>query len=135
MADRRQEPRALATHLGGEPRFAHLFLQAQPVDPGREPGDERFEQLAIGSGEWLRRAREQGDARAVDPHVRVHGFVGRREGFAGGESARLEREERRKRVGRAMQRVVDVGAGEQAVRQVEADLGLGLAPERGEAQG
>ena len=82
----------------------------------------------------LRRAREQRDARAVDAHVRAGGLVGRREWFARSESARLEREECGERVGGAVQCVVDVGAGEQPVRQVEAHLGLGLALERGAAQ-
>ena len=59
VADGREEAGALAADLGDEPRLAHLLLQAQPVDAGREPGDERFEQLAVGGVELLRRAREQ----------------------------------------------------------------------------
>ena len=55
VADRREEPGALAPDLGDEARLAHLLLQPQPVDAGREPGDERFEQFAVGGREVLRR--------------------------------------------------------------------------------
>ena len=55
VADRREEAGALAPDLGDEPRLAHLVLQPQPVDAGREPGDERLEQLAVGGRERLRR--------------------------------------------------------------------------------
>ena len=111
VADRREEAGALAPDLGDEPGFAHLLLQAEPVDAGREPGDERFQQLAVGRRERLRRAGEQRDARTVDAHVRAVGLVGRPSGGPRRERARLEREQLGERVRRAVQRVVDVGAG------------------------
>ena len=134
VADRREEPARWRPTSATSRASRTSFLQPEPVDAGREPGDERFEQLAVGRREPSRRAREQGDARAVDAHVGPLELAAPFTPVARDERARLEPEQLGERVGRAVQRVVDVGAGEQPVRQVEPHLGLGLALERGAAQ-
>ena len=77
VTHRGEESGALAPDLGGESRLAHLVLQSQAVDTGREPGDERLEQFAIGGREILGRPGQQCDARTVDPHVGARQVVRR----------------------------------------------------------
>ena len=120
VADRRQETRALATDLGDEPRFAHLFLEPQPVDAGREPGDERFEQRPIDRAELVVGGRVE--LRVADDHRHVGWspeLPGRHHPVVDAERADLEPEHVTQcRDGRC-QRVRAAVALEQAVRDVE----------------
>ncbi len=48
VTDGGEEAGALAPDLGDEARLAHLLLQPQPIDAGREPRDQCFQQFTIG---------------------------------------------------------------------------------------
>ena len=131
VGDRGEEARPGAADLRREARLVRLRLQAQAVDRGGQPRDQRFEQGPVGCAQRALAARRRLHLQRRDAH---HHDLSRdaRRGRGGDETGGPQRahhqpEQRDQGVGRAGHDRLEVLARHEPRREVEADLRLALA--------
>ena len=139
VGDRRQEAGAGPPDLGVDPGVAGLGLEAQAVDGGGQPGDQRLQQRAVRRGQRVlpagdRLHLERGRSARSSTRPGVPGPVAVVVQSGPAQRARREPEQRDQRLGRAGDDRVGILARHEPGGEVEPDLCLPLALLGGAAQ-